>query len=122
MPDCTSPTLMSAEELQARIDAVSADIEKQKEVLKQLERDKSSLQRQLNNIHDPVARLPLEISSEIFLHCLPFGHFHEYQSQVHAAPILLLNVCNTWSDIVLPTPELWAHIRIDLRNEELLQV
>ncbi|KAJ7784489.1 hypothetical protein B0H16DRAFT_299565 [Mycena metata] len=107
---------MSVKDLLARIDAVSADIKNQKEVLKQLQRDKSYLQRQLNNVHDLIARFPIEISSEIFLHCLPFGRFYGPQSQVHTTPILLLNVCNTWSDIVMSTPELWSHIRTDFRN------
>ncbi|KAJ6525080.1 hypothetical protein DFH09DRAFT_1286249 [Mycena vulgaris] len=62
---------MSAEEIQARIAQVSAVIERQKEVLQKLERSKRVLQRQLNDVRDPVARLPLEISSEIFSLCLP---------------------------------------------------
>ncbi|KAF7333499.1 hypothetical protein MVEN_02366100 [Mycena venus] len=38
---------MSVEELQAHIDKLSADIDLQKEVLKQLDRSKSATQRQL---------------------------------------------------------------------------
>jgi hypothetical protein len=48
---------MSVTELQARIAKLSADIALQKEVAKQF--------------RDPVARLPLELSSEIFHLCLP---------------------------------------------------
>ncbi|KAJ7762039.1 hypothetical protein DFH07DRAFT_815059 [Mycena maculata] len=96
-------------ELQSRIDELSVDIERQKEVLRQLETSKSLLQRQLNSILDPVARLPLEISSEIFIRCLPslpkLGASH--------IPLLLLNVCNAWSDIALSTPALWAAIRVE---------
>jgi hypothetical protein len=36
-------------------------------MLKKLEHDKSLVQRQLNTVRDPVACLPFEISSEIFL-------------------------------------------------------
>ncbi|KAJ7896346.1 hypothetical protein B0H14DRAFT_3612344 [Mycena olivaceomarginata] len=62
----------------------------------------------MNAALDPVARLPLEISSEIFRQSLaPFpdvGPLH--------APMLLLNICHTWTDIALSTPSLWAAIHI----------
>ncbi|KAJ6531280.1 hypothetical protein B0H19DRAFT_1191047 [Mycena capillaripes] len=82
----------------------------QKEVLKKLECEKSLAQRQLNTVLDPMARLPLEISSEIFLQCLP--PFPEYGSV--QVPMLFLNVCNSWTDIALSTPALWANIYIVL--------
>ncbi|KAJ6558198.1 hypothetical protein B0H19DRAFT_1235139 [Mycena capillaripes] len=59
------------EELRARIVKLSEEINLQKELLRKLERDKSLVQRQLNVSLDPMARLPLEISSEILLECLP---------------------------------------------------
>ncbi|KAJ7641557.1 hypothetical protein FB45DRAFT_1125446 [Roridomyces roridus] len=92
---------MSATEIQTHIDQVSLDIERQKQVLKDLERRKSALQRQLNDVRDPMAQLPLEISSEILLEC-------GLQD-----PTPLMNVCKTWSEIVVSTPALWAKIRIE---------
>ncbi|KAJ6577796.1 hypothetical protein B0H19DRAFT_1121407 [Mycena capillaripes] len=100
---------MSAEEIQARIDQFSADIDLQKAVLQQLELNKSAAQRELNAIRDPMARLPLEISSDIFLQCLP----ETPMSDARVAPMLLLNVCNAWSDIALSTPALWAAISLN---------
>ncbi|KAJ6525059.1 hypothetical protein DFH09DRAFT_1416783 [Mycena vulgaris] len=102
---------MSVQELEARIERLSADIERQKEVLKKLENSKSALQRQLNNVRDPVGRLPLEISSEIFLQCrrLP----PRPQPGARHIPMLLLNVCNAWSDIAIATPALWTAIHIE---------
>ncbi|KAJ7829249.1 hypothetical protein B0H13DRAFT_2436045 [Mycena leptocephala] len=92
----------------ARIRKLSTEIVLQKEVLKKLEHDKSLVQRQLNTVRDSVARLPFEISSEIFLQSLPdfvvLGARH--------APMLLVNICNTWTDIALATPALWARIHI----------
>ncbi|KAJ7484971.1 hypothetical protein B0H11DRAFT_1146860 [Mycena galericulata] len=99
---------MSVEELQARIKKISADIERQKKLLKYLEQNKSLVQRQLNAARDPMARLPLEISSEIFIQCLP--SFPE--PGAHRLPMILLNVCNTWTDIALSTPALWEAIRV----------
>ncbi|KAJ7604605.1 hypothetical protein B0H17DRAFT_1189718 [Mycena rosella] len=61
---------MSVAELQAQIDSLSANILRHKQALKDLECSKSAAQCQLNAIRDPVARLPLEISSEIFIQCL----------------------------------------------------
>ncbi|KAJ6525074.1 hypothetical protein DFH09DRAFT_996332, partial [Mycena vulgaris] len=102
---------MSVEELEARIESLSADIERQKEVLKKLEKSKSAIQRQLNNVRDPVERLPLEISSEIFLQCsrLP----PRPQPGARYIPMLLMNICNAWSDIAIATPALWAAIHIE---------
>ncbi|KAJ7457906.1 hypothetical protein B0H11DRAFT_202804 [Mycena galericulata] len=99
---------MSVKELKARIKKITADIEQQKEVLKKLEHSKSLVQRQLNNARDPVARLPPEISSEIFTQCLPLLA----EPGAHNIPMLLLNICNTWTDIALSTPALWAAVRI----------
>ncbi|KAJ7102763.1 hypothetical protein C8R44DRAFT_682186, partial [Mycena epipterygia] len=100
---------MSVEELRAHIEKVSAGIERQKEVLKQPEYSKSAAQRQLNAIRDPVARLPPEISSDIFIRCLP----PIPEPDASHVPMLLLNICNTWTDIALFTPALWASIHID---------
>ncbi|KAJ6510482.1 hypothetical protein C8R45DRAFT_771921, partial [Mycena sanguinolenta] len=57
-------------------------------------------------------RLPLEISSEIFLQCLPPSS--EKTPGALCAPLLLLNICNTWTTIALSTPGLWSAILIDL--------
>ncbi|KAJ6523353.1 hypothetical protein B0H19DRAFT_1201916 [Mycena capillaripes] len=109
---------MSVEELQARIDHFSAEIERQREVLKQLESSKSAVQRQLNALRDPIARLPLEISSEIFLRCLSGSPTPDAE----IAPTLLLNVCNSWSHIALSTPTLWNAIHMEGSGAEILGV
>ncbi|KAJ7458026.1 hypothetical protein B0H11DRAFT_2062364 [Mycena galericulata] len=99
---------MSVQELQARIKKISADIERQKKLLKNLEQNKCLVQRQLNAARDPVARLPLEISSEIFIQCLPSLP----EPGAHRLPMILLNVCNAWTSIALSTPALWEAIRV----------
>ncbi|KAJ7678805.1 hypothetical protein B0H17DRAFT_100981 [Mycena rosella] len=100
---------MSVAELQARIDSLSADILRQKEVLRTLELKKCAAQRQLNAVRDPVARLPLEISSEIFIQCLST----RARPGARHAPMILANICNGWADIALSTPSLWAAIDAD---------
>ncbi|KAJ7659429.1 hypothetical protein B0H17DRAFT_1212957 [Mycena rosella] len=100
---------MSVTEIQTRIDSLSADIIRQKKVLQNLERTKSAAQRQLNGVLDPVGRLPLEISGEIFIQCLPS---RSTPGEQHI-PMLFLNICNTWTDIALATPELWISVHVD---------
>ncbi|KAJ7174064.1 hypothetical protein C8R43DRAFT_943685 [Mycena crocata] len=74
------------------------------EVLRDLEKKKSNLQIQLNLTVDPMARMPLEISSDIFLRCLPQDHPIPFENY---APLVFLNVCHSWTDIALATPALW---------------
>ncbi|KAJ7464657.1 hypothetical protein B0H11DRAFT_69890 [Mycena galericulata] len=105
---------MSVHELEAQIEKISADIAGQKKILADLEKSKSLVQRQLNAVRDPVARLPLEISSEIFLRCLP----PRSDPGAHRVPMLFLNICNAWTDIALSTPGLWATIRIAMPRAE----
>ncbi|KAJ7641705.1 hypothetical protein FB45DRAFT_900830 [Roridomyces roridus] len=94
---------MSAQDIQAQIDIISQDIEQQKQVLKKLEWDRSLLQCQLNAVRDPITRLPLEIASEIFVHCLP-PYPNPYTGR------FLLNICNAWTRIAQSTPALWTTI------------
>ncbi|KAJ7472191.1 hypothetical protein FB451DRAFT_1367983 [Mycena latifolia] len=100
---------MSAAELRARIDQISADIARQKELVKALERDKGAAQRQLNALFDPFARLPLEISSEIFIQCLP----PRPKPGARLVPMLFLNVSKAWTAITLSTSALWTTIHMD---------
>ncbi|KAJ7641635.1 hypothetical protein FB45DRAFT_1054102 [Roridomyces roridus] len=103
---------MSVEEPEAGIERVLSEIERQKdsEVLQNLQQNKSTLQRQLNNIRDPIAGLPVEISSEISTLCLP--SYLPKQATANQVPTLLLRICNTWSGIALATPALWASFLI----------
>ncbi|KAJ7649948.1 hypothetical protein FB45DRAFT_6032 [Roridomyces roridus] len=106
---------MSTQAIEEQIEQISLEIQRQKDVLKKLKSDKILLQQQLNALRDPVARLPLEISSDIFLRCLPprSGYPEEYpRPKTHLAPLLFLNVCHHWTNIALSTPALWASIGI----------
>ncbi|KAJ7641562.1 hypothetical protein FB45DRAFT_1054052 [Roridomyces roridus] len=107
---------MSVQALEAQISAVSKDVERQKEVLKKLERSRSLLQRQLNDIRDPITRLPLEISSEIFLRCLCLDRASpEYRrTGIDDIPIILLQICHAWTEIALSTTALWSTLHIVL--------
>ncbi|KAJ7302113.1 hypothetical protein DFH08DRAFT_978218 [Mycena albidolilacea] len=82
---------MTIDELRARLVKLNTEIELHREALKSLEQDRSLVQRQMNAALDPVAHV---------------GPFH--------APMLLLNICNTWTAIALSTPSLWAAMHIIL--------
>ncbi|KAJ6561786.1 hypothetical protein B0H19DRAFT_1142621 [Mycena capillaripes] len=57
--------------------------------------DSPAIRRQLNAARGPVAALPLELSSKIFIHSLPL---HPALGSSHI-PMLLTNVCTAWFDI-----------------------
>ncbi|KAJ7612986.1 hypothetical protein FB45DRAFT_729841, partial [Roridomyces roridus] len=83
-----------------RIDELSEELERQKQIVKDLERQRSTVQSQLNALVDPMARLPLEISSDIFRQCLSSRHDVRTCST-------LLRVCHAWNAIALATSSLW---------------
>ncbi|KAK6978124.1 hypothetical protein R3P38DRAFT_3376840 [Favolaschia claudopus] len=86
---------MSVEGLLTCIAKLDNEIQAQRELLKQLEREKSQAQYELNLIEDPISCLPIEVSSQIFIHALDgFGE----PGLVHI-PTLFLGVCNSWSRI-----------------------
>ncbi|KAJ7769074.1 hypothetical protein DFH07DRAFT_806813 [Mycena maculata] len=91
------------------LEELSLTIARQREVLRQLETQKSTVQSNLNAILDPMSRLPLEISSDIMLSCLPTI----LHPDPHVAPMIFLGICHSWSNIAVSTPALWSDIRIN---------
>ncbi|KAJ7641701.1 hypothetical protein FB45DRAFT_900822 [Roridomyces roridus] len=57
---------------------------------------------------DPIARLPLEISSQIFAHCVPLRPTPGAQH----VPMLFLQMCKAWTVIALSTPQLWSSVHV----------
>jgi hypothetical protein len=110
--------------LRTRLTQVDASILELKLRLKSLEDNKQSIQDQLDGVVYPILTLPREITSEIFLHCLP--PFPDVSDGMKGAPnsaqapLLLLRVCRTWRDIAVSTPRLWVRLHLDL--ERLLDV
>ncbi|KAJ7852315.1 hypothetical protein B0H13DRAFT_2084250 [Mycena leptocephala] len=71
------------------------------------------LLNQMDSSVYPVLTLPPEITSEIFVHCLP-GLQHVVNT--NAAPLLLMRVCRTWRKIATSTPALWTTFYVDERT------
>ncbi|KAF9255141.1 hypothetical protein L218DRAFT_365820 [Marasmius fiardii PR-910] len=60
----------------------------------------------------PFRRLPADIWSEIFIHCLPPSEFPV--RSVAEAPLLLTRVCRLWRQIALKTPRLWNALHLNI--------
>ncbi|KAK7000358.1 hypothetical protein R3P38DRAFT_3058089 [Favolaschia claudopus] len=101
-------------ELRKQIEDLSSEIEVQKAVLEDLIHQRSRAQRNLNAVLDPMARLPVELQSKIFVHCLCIDEDEgASRPDPKLAPMLFSNVCQLWRDIALSTPELWTHLRME---------
>ncbi|KAJ7896295.1 hypothetical protein B0H14DRAFT_3612264, partial [Mycena olivaceomarginata] len=107
-PQCHPFTMHSAHTSRSLIARLFCNTE----VLTKLKHERTLARRELNSVLDPVARLPLEISSEIFLSCLATSGTRFPQPGALHLPMLLLNVCDAWSRIAVSTPSLWAGIHI----------
>ncbi|KAJ7476370.1 hypothetical protein B0H11DRAFT_2281716 [Mycena galericulata] len=98
--------------LYARLEELESDIEAQDEVLRKLHRTRSAVRRQLNDLRDPMALLPREISSEILIHCLPTD---EYPRPSDLS--LFLEICTLWTEVALSTTGIWATLRIYIPDD-----
>ncbi|KAG1771047.1 hypothetical protein EV702DRAFT_1202081 [Suillus placidus] len=56
-------------------------------------------------------RLPNEVTSQIFVHCLPKHHRLWPSSKL--APMLLTRICRRWRDVAVSLPSLWCSLRLD---------
>ncbi|KAJ7068711.1 hypothetical protein C8F01DRAFT_1247203 [Mycena amicta] len=103
-------------ELRAQIASLSLDITLQQRNLDEMHARLAQLQKELNAVPYPILTLPTEVSTEIFIRCLPDLEDDAYVgSNVldrKCAPLVLTWVCKRWRDIVLLTPALWRTFSI----------
>ncbi|KAJ6560280.1 hypothetical protein B0H19DRAFT_112808 [Mycena capillaripes] len=103
---------MSNDHLRTRLAELSEVIATHEALLKELQRDRTLVQQQLNSIVYPVLTLPLDITLEIF------GHCNSLHNPLHAptfwSPAILLRTCKTWREIALNSSTLWTRLRLDL--------
>ncbi|KAJ7054993.1 hypothetical protein C8F01DRAFT_1160635 [Mycena amicta] len=99
--------------LRARIALFDRGISFHKRSLAALETTRNALQSELERIAVyPVLTLPAEITSEIFLHCLPDSE--RIVANRHQVPLLLLAVCKTWARVARCTAALWRSLVLDI--------
>ena len=70
----------------------------------------------------PVRRLPTELLSEIFIHCLPDqrkmdGNHDSFQKK--EAPLFLRFVCRRWRVVSLSTQKLWSFVRANFTTRTI---
>ncbi|KAJ6607929.1 hypothetical protein B0H10DRAFT_2069832 [Mycena sp. CBHHK59/15] len=85
--------------------------------------ERRSIRKKLRALIYPVLTLPDEVTSEIFVHCLPPVATEQWPSNPSNsdAPLLLLRICSTWKDIALATPRLWTSFQLtDCRSSRTL--
>ncbi|KAK7052063.1 hypothetical protein R3P38DRAFT_2858353 [Favolaschia claudopus] len=98
--------------LQIHIEGLLSAIEVQKDVLQSLLSQHKEAQRKMNFFLDPMARLPLEIQSMIFVFASQLGSGIP-QPNPCSPPMVFLSVCRMWRDIALFTPTLWSEIQMN---------
>ncbi|KAJ7165882.1 hypothetical protein C8R46DRAFT_951922, partial [Mycena filopes] len=93
----------SISDLRKRISELASAIKNHQDAIEELVKTKSEVEGDLNALVDPVAQLPLEISSEIFTLCLPSTRTLDPGQ----APLIFTPICHFWRTIALSTPLLW---------------
>jgi hypothetical protein len=72
-------------------------------------KEKITIQQSLHLIVYPILTIPVELTSEIFLHCLPVD---PAQPNARLAPLLLGRICRVWRNIAYTNPMLWASLEL----------
>ncbi|KAK6969658.1 hypothetical protein R3P38DRAFT_2587449 [Favolaschia claudopus] len=108
------PTLAddaSPGELRTALAGVKLQISMYKNLLAALDKVEEDLESRLAAVVYPISKLPFEITSSIFTHCLPNeGHVVPSSSD---APLSLSHVCHQWREIALATSTLWTSLHVD---------
>ncbi|KAK7022366.1 hypothetical protein R3P38DRAFT_2960715 [Favolaschia claudopus] len=103
----------SIPQLQEHIDVLSSAIEAQEQILRDLRHRRTDAYQGLNSLVDPMARLPLELQSDIFLRCFPDSATSMTEPIPSAPPMVFMAVSRMWRDIALATPRLWAALSME---------
>ncbi|KAJ7101963.1 hypothetical protein C8R44DRAFT_641026, partial [Mycena epipterygia] len=100
----TTQNLSTAEQ-RAALATIQSEIARHKTCIEWLEKEQNSLKANLALVVYPVLTLPAELTSQIFIDCLP-AHGRIIPSP-SAVPLVLAQICRQWRDVALSTWELW---------------
>ncbi|KAJ7153405.1 hypothetical protein C8R43DRAFT_1235392 [Mycena crocata] len=113
--------LTTANELRTRLQRFDADIAQHELSLRSLREARTAILEELRlALIYPVLTLPFEITSQIFLDCLPRDSFEfnrRYPSQ-DEAPVVFTRVCRSWRAVALSTSALWTNVHIELDSDD----
>ncbi|KAJ7659282.1 hypothetical protein DFH06DRAFT_989651, partial [Mycena polygramma] len=79
------------------------------ELIDALVAERQQIQEELDSIVYPVLDLPAEIAAHIFTLSLPKDRRTPSQ---FTSPLLLTQICHSWREIAVTTPNLWQSIQI----------
>ncbi|KAJ7469546.1 hypothetical protein FB451DRAFT_1254964 [Mycena latifolia] len=98
-------TKASIRALQGHIDTLQARLDA-------LDSERCQLEETLDSFVYPIISIPVEIVSQIFLHCLPAnGRVRPF---IFSAPVSLAQICRHWREIAVSIPHLWRSIDLEL--------
>ncbi|KAJ6487102.1 hypothetical protein C8R47DRAFT_1320722 [Mycena vitilis] len=100
----------STPQLRADLQSVNSEILRHQTYISELKAKRGTLELELAEKVYPVLSLPPEITSRIFVQCLP-AH-GRVQPSPTAPPLLLAQICRDWREIALGTSELWSSVDI----------
>ncbi|KAJ6457771.1 hypothetical protein C8R47DRAFT_1163926 [Mycena vitilis] len=109
LSDVSEKTARAAD--RALLSTLDARISELESSLHALKEDRVLVQDRLDAYRYPVLTLPNEITSEIFVHCLP-PYPECPPSNGLLSPYLLCQICRRWQSIALSTPRLWRAISL----------
>ncbi|KAJ7615393.1 hypothetical protein FB45DRAFT_801845 [Roridomyces roridus] len=103
----------AVKDVHKRIQTMNDAISEHLKAIKELTEQKHAAWGELNYLRDPMSRLPLELSSMIFRRCVG-PEYDDLQPHAYTAPMLLMRICRSWTQIALATPSLWTDIHIHI--------
>ncbi|KAG2132906.1 uncharacterized protein EDB93DRAFT_1331548 [Suillus bovinus] len=114
-------------ERQQQLDAVLREISGLNAITNSIEKnyqqavEKKEKITQSINLHKGVTstlwRVPAEVLSQIFHHCLPKTTSSSPSSL--KAPILLTRICRRWREVAVNTPDLWCRLYLEANNTDM---
>ncbi|KAF8178165.1 hypothetical protein K438DRAFT_1280909 [Mycena galopus ATCC 62051] len=106
-----SAMLADLEADRALVAQIQARILELERSLADLRAEQTIFQRRLDSYRYPVLTLPNEITTKIFVHCLPIYPMLPPMVGVFS-PTFLTQICRQWREVALATPSLWRTIGI----------
>ncbi|KAJ6455371.1 hypothetical protein C8R45DRAFT_1036137, partial [Mycena sanguinolenta] len=77
-----------------------------------LEAERRIIRKKLQSVTYPILKLPFEITSQIFVNCVPDlqgAHpIFDFSPVRLPIPVLLTQICRAWREIASKTPRIWA--------------
>jgi len=104
------------------LEQLNSQIGQAEALLAQLREQVVIAKRRINSRLSPILQLPPDITSEIFMACLPEFAFGRADWPTRrrvpgvSMPLLIGRVCRAWRDFAWSTPKLWSRISLCLQH------